>query len=496
MTMGTPTLFLRLLLFFALFSFTHARRTRGYIQLSGKDTEHVLNSFVIGPKGGRITVRLGSDTPYDNDRHIKLRVYRDTEWAAMQKAPLCTEKIKLAHKTSDLNFAYKGDGPMAPKGGKYQAVRTVLVADPNVPEEVIDRPHYYYFVVDDCSLEAYDHDAAVPKLYFEINTWNYYGSKKKRRTTQMGADEDWLWECHEVSILVSGGLLAWLVFMMFWRLGRKQAQHTVHVAVFWIAIAVALDLGSSICQIVHLEIYHYNGVGLYFMDALSTHLECVCDVTIMIFLLSIAAGWTLPSDVVGLASNQGVMQQAMSDLSNPLSALARLSPAGLAGVGFLAVHVILAQLGRTYNDDFDSYHDYNHLPGHITIFIRILMGLLFLGTTFQTKLRCKVKQLQTFYTIVGILGVLWFEAMPVVTFTCNWMLPFHLRHPVVFLASATLQCSSLILLSWLVTSHSTTYHQYSHMSSSDKPSLTESLSSPSNHSREWRIMGKTKVRLD
>jgi hypothetical protein len=369
-----------------------------------------------------------------------------------------------------------------------------MLADPNSEADKIDVPHFYYFVVDDCSLEIYDHDSSVPELYFEINTWNYYGSVQKRRTTQLGADENWLMDVHELTTVVSGVILAWLAMIILARLSRKKSNNTVHASVLWITIAAGLDMASSICQLLHLEIYHYNGNGNPLLDAVSTHLEVACDSLLMLFLLSLGAGWTLPSDVVGIKPTAGSM---MADMASPLAALTKLSKTGLAGVGFLLLNAILAQWGRLYNDRYDAYHDYAHLPGRIGIFLRTALGLFFLGTTLNTRIQCRVGPLRMFYFVLAAVGFLWFEAMPAVTFVCNWMLPLHWRRPAVYLASSILQGSCLVGLGWLVTSHYTSYHQYSHMSNNEGPSLTETLSSPSGETtREWKVFGKAKVRLD
>ena len=144
---------LRILLTLLWLPIASCKRTRGYFKLSGVHTEKVLSSFVVGPQGGRLTVRLGMDDHlYPNDQHIKFRVYNDTHWRKVKKATLCTEKIKYAMTTVDLTFVEKGSGPLAPKGGKWQAVKTLNLADPNDESTKIDAPRYYYFVVDDCSL--------------------------------------------------------------------------------------------------------------------------------------------------------------------------------------------------------------------------------------------------------------------------------------------------------------------------------------------------------
>jgi len=320
----------------------------------------------------------------------------------------------------------------------------------------------------------------------------------------MSADESYLLEVHEVSLFFSAVIVIWLLSNGIWRLFRKQSHHRVHMAVLWIAVAAGLDLASSVTELIHLEIYHYNGYGNYVMDAAATHLEAMCDAILMLFLLSLGAGWTLPTDVVGIntaATNR--ISSFLADMSKPITALTKCTKTGFLGILVLALHAGLAQWGRIYDDDFECYHAFGHLPGRLLMALRVILGLIFLGATLQTRLHCRIQPLQRFYLVLAVLGFVWFQVLPAVTFICNWMLPFHLRHPAVFLISALLQSSSLMLLAWLVTSHATAYHQYSHMSTEEK-TLTESLSagpsmmvSPSSDPvREWKLLGKAKIRLD
>lgn len=483
-----------LLLLLWLLPMALSKRTRGYFRLSGVKTEKVLSSFVVGPKGGRLTVRLGVDNPYPNDHHIKFRVYNDTNWKKVKKATLCTDKIAYAATTIDLAFVFKGDGPMVPKGGTWQAVKTVTLADPTDDVTRIDSPRYYYFVVDDCSLEQYLQDAAVPNMYYEINTWNYYGAEQSRKTTQMSYDEGHLLLVHEWSFVLGLVILLWLVSNVVFRVARKKSnKRVVHAAALWMTVAAAADCISSLCEIGHLEMYHYNGYGNYALDCLATQLEALCDALLVLFLISIGNGWTLPSDMISSNNGSTVQHLIQSVLTKPLSS-GKLNATGIASGLVIVMHMALAQWGRTYNDDFDTYHSYSHLPGKILMIFRVCMGMLFLGSCMQTGYRAKVPSLKQFYGVLGFLGFVWFQGLPVITFICNWILPFHWQYPAVFWASATLQIVMIFLLSWLVTWQNSSYHQYSHMAaSSQQEGLGESLTS---QPREWSVMGKAKVRFD
>ena len=93
---------------------------------------------------------------------------------------------------------------------------------------------------------------------------------------------------------------------------------------------------------------------------------------VALLLLSVAAGWTLPSDVVAVHHNASPMQKLLGGLQSPFEALRALNPTAMLAIAIFLSHIVLAQWGRMYNDDFDSYHDLNHLPGKFLMINRIL----------------------------------------------------------------------------------------------------------------------------
>jgi Rhodopsin-like GPCR transmembrane domain len=295
-------------------------------------------------------------------------------------------------------------------------------------------------------------------------------------------------------------------------------QYTVHAAVLWVTGAAFLDLFSGFCELVHLSMYNRNGIGLYFMDAMSAHFEASCDSAIVVLLLSIAAGWTLPSSVVTIAGNNsnsnpiiGPIQKLVSSLAHPIS-MGMKGPSGILAISVTALHIILAQWGRIYNDDFDSYHDMDHLPGQILLWVRIMSGLLFISAVLHTVSSPKCPPaLAQFYRMYGMIGLVWFWSLPVWIWYCHAMVPYYKRKPYVFCGCCILQCASLVILAWLVTAQSTTaYHQYSRIASSNQrdtltDSLDQSIGSNNNSNMTttaqsskttWSIGAKAKVRLD
>ena len=393
-----------------------------------------------------------------------------------------------------------------------------------------DRVQYWYLTLDDCMLEQTNLDGKMPMLHFDLEIVNALepieaiderklnlspverqkrGRQKKPRVTHLSADETHLVRLHTMTLLISGMVTALLVFNA--GMQSTKGGHTVHAAVLWVALAAALDAASSFCAIIHLNAYDSNGYGNYFMDAMAAHLEALCDSFLILLLLSFGAGWTLPSDAIRVRPNENALHQAFTDLASPLRALLQptTSVVGMIAWGIIGSHVILVQWGRTYNDDFESYHDFDHLPGKILMLMRIVLGLLLLAVTMRTHLQAKVKQLQDFYLKMAILGFLWFQSLPFVTWACNTFVPYYRQHPTVFLWSAILQASSIVLLAALVTSHSqsSAFAQYSHAtapsgaSNTGGSSLGESLSNlggggGGSSARSSFMFGKTKIAVD
>eukprot|EP00980_Cylindrotheca_fusiformis_P011092 scaffold2551_cov113-Cylindrotheca_fusiformis.AAC.31 len=450
-----------------------AKTTMGDFTLSGLNTEYVLGSFAVGAgKMGHMKAEFRSKEPYQMNKDLHVRLIEDDKWRKFQNAPSCTEKVPY----SSINEHVV----QQKKSKKYQADIVMPLNN-----EKGTRPRYYYFVITDCSLEFYMHDGSIPKVHFVLETWN--------DGSHVSADEEHLKMMHTITLLISlliGTLLGLGVLIQLYE------KSSVHAAMFWVLAAAVSDAMSSITEVIHLSLYAGNGVGSYFLDALSAHFEAICDSLIVLLLLSVAAGWTLPSDVVRVQQNASFVQKALDGLHSPFGALQSLSATTYLAVGIMVVHILMAQWGRVYNDDFDSYHDLEHLPGKLLMFMRLVLGFIFVGSCAQTRLRCP-NSLHSFYVKFAIVGGIWFWSLPVLTWIVNTMVSYHLRHFTVGVWGAATQSASIVLLSWLVTSHSTAYHKLSHMSTA-KETLMDSLSSTSSNEPKSfsMLMGHAKVRLD
>ena len=331
--------------------------------------------------------------------------------------------------------------------------------------------------------------------------------------SHIGADELHLNIMHMITLFFSGliaTLLALKVLIQFYE------KSTIHAAVLGVMMAAASDSFASLLAIIHLQLYAHDGIGSPLLDALSCHLEATCDSLVALLLLSIGAGWTLPSDVVRMSLHshhasstrhssfvQGVLVRGLQ------SPLQTIGSTALAAFIFLS-HVLLAQWGlRYHNNDFDSYHDLEHLPGKVLMFLRFLLGICLWICCAHTKLVCP-PNLTSFYNQLALVGSLWFGSLPLLTVLVNTAVSYHLRHRTIGVWGAFLQMLSIALLSWLVTAHSTRYQRLSHISTTPHDSLTERLAAASSSSSSspagggttgggggfWTILGRAKVRMD
>ena len=455
---------------------------------------------------------LTSPDMYEDESSLRVHLYMDTDWAKWQKLQLCAEKIALARQALTTTFEFVRFPNSNGGDGKNKEEWRASILSP-MHSEAESRPHYWYMVVDDCSLEQYNHDNRIPIIHFEVQVFNDIGGNhqgrspgsangvaKRIKLTQLSADEINQTNLHTATLVVSS-LITLLMLMYI----SKTLMDTkaVHAANFLVMAASAFDAASSLCELIHLSWYERNGYGWYFLDAMASHFEAMCDSLVSILLLSIASGWTLPTDVVAFPQNASFVQTLIGGLRNPAGSVVVMSSAGWLAMSIIALHAILAQWGRTYNDDFDSYHDLEHLPGKLLMSFRMMLGLIFIAATKQTSNACPAS-LRAFYTRFAMVGTLWFQSLPVVTWVCGMLVPYYLRHPVVSALGAMLQTISLLLLASLVSSNAkqSAYQKLSHLQQHED-SLTDQLTSSFTNGGStskanptvWKF-GKSKIRLD
>lgn len=455
---------------------------------------------------------------YENEQQLKLHVYSDEDWPKVRKSPLCAEKIKYAEKVLPVIFDYQGLQPDDRKGRSkksskvemYKARIQTEVENPNPGRRnQKDRSRYYYFLIDDCSLELANHDAGVPDMVYTIRLLNAYRDKKGEPVfDHLPADEDGIGLLLVLSIAFS----AFLAVMLFYKFARTIGGE-VHVAILVVMAACGFNAVSALCELLHRMAFSKNGIGIYSLDALSSHFEALSDSMVALILLSIGGGWTLPSDVVGGGLTNKSANQFWQGVRNPAGSLLDLissgggsgnKKGGIVALTIIAVHAGLAQWGRTFDDDFDTYHALEHPPGRALMTLRFVLGLVFVTGVGMVRSggRCP-PSLMSFLTKFGLVGLSYFASLPGVSMFVGSALPYHQRHQALHWGAALVQACSLASLSWLFVGNAdaSAYHRLSkavkHTDGDMTGDLMSSVNGGANSTRPtmWRL-GKTKIRLD
>ena len=496
-----------------VFHFAAGKTIESEFQLSPSNTEAVVGAFCISPrKRGHLKFTLSwDDEAYSlgggnnrsqaegngpEEENIKngltLRLYRDDNWTNFEAAASCTEKAALSIEHQLIKTT--PDTAQQLSGNNIRSNGTTpQIISMHIPNSMEHRAHYYYMVMSDCSLvdEFFMDRRELPLMEYTLELTN--------NGSHLSADELHLNIMHMVTMFVSGmlgTLLALKALIQFYE------KNTIHAAVLWVMAAAASDSLASLLAIIHLELYAHNGIGSPLLDSLSSHLEATCDSLVALLLLSIGAGWTLPSDVVKVRRSRDVnniLHKIMISLQSPFGggSLESSSPTAMLAAFICLSHILLAQWGLHYhNTDFDSYHDLEHLPGKVLMGLRVILGICLWVCCANTKLHCP-PSLVGFYNKLALVGTLWFESLPILVWIVDNAVAFHLRHRTIGVWGASLQIVSIALLSWLVTAHSTPYHKLSHLSTAPQDTFTERLASSAGEGRRtWTMFGKAKVRLD
>ena len=199
-----------LLLFLSGVGVARAKLQSGKVHLSGAKTESTLVKFAV-PASSTVELMLNvtSYGMYVNERELRLRVYVDDEWPTVRREPLCREKVKHALRSVPIVFDYKGRLQDDRYGGsnkkkntnnnnmvemyEYRVRTTVDNPPPPKPDRSSrskpptprkDRPRYFYFAIDDCSLEESFGDDKVPDLIYSASVRN--GRRRRPPPTEDG----------------------------------------------------------------------------------------------------------------------------------------------------------------------------------------------------------------------------------------------------------------------------------------------------------------------
>ena len=474
-----------------------AKVSSGKAILSGENSEALITKFAISAQTtGFFDIKITIPTStgmYTDERYLKLHFFAEKAWT--QKASMastCHEKVRHATMALPVTFNYGQEG-------KEQVwVANVQTHDLRATENSIT---YWYITLDDCSLEvSYHSKKDIPDMNYHYIIQN---GTRNGGLTHFSADELGMNKLHFAQIFVSACLLICVAIKLFKAIFSKNGQ--IHIALITVGFALYLDILSCLSELIHAGYYSVNGIGIYSFDCLASHFEAQCDALIALILILVGSGWTLPSAVIVKNSDQNMsllgtstmVQRLVASLRSPSLALQQLkngNPASILLVSVFIVHAILAQWGRTFDEEFDSFHALDHTAGKAVVVFRFLLGIVFLvgAASIRNSGKCP-PSLRPFLAKFQIVGLSWFISLPFVTMVAS-TLPNYRKHVTMACGAAMVQACSLASLVWLFCgdSSASVYHRMNTLSR-DNTSL-ENLGDTSG-SRMWKI-GKTKIRLD
>jgi len=208
-----------------------------------------------------------------------------------------------------------------------------------------------------------------------------------------------------------------------------------------------------LCELLHLRRFESDGKGLrwrhtiFALDFFSALLQSVSELLISVLLISLGFGWTL-----GLESQEpldGLAGKILGGLHSPGKLLrSALAPSTLLLLSIAASQLLLLFLGRRYEEDFDSYHDFEHLPGKLLILIRLGLCALFMFALRRSRRVERQREVLGFLQQLTWFGSLWFVGLPLLVLFA-FVLPPYRRHQVVAGGSIFVQAGTLVLLSAL-----------------------------------------------
>ena len=113
-------------------------------------------------------------------------------------------------------------------------------------------------------------------------------------------------------------------------------------------------------------------------------------------------------------------------------------------VGMSVSQFILALWGRAFDDDFDQFHDFDHLPGKVQVVLRAGVGVVFFRQASQL-LASDEPAVRAVMRPIRALGAVYFAALPVGVLLALCVARSR-RHAVVTAFALLCQCAALGVL--------------------------------------------------
>lgn len=397
-----------------------AKVVPGIAQLSSQNTEQYIAKFSFSPNlaghmRGVFEVLPGAspgETYFDRHPHnLQLLLYTDTMWEKVKlmyiQGSLCQDRTRLA--SVKRQFRQPKTGRLIEFDAKLAGTQSKVT-------------RYWYAVLSDCNLEEYD--AHPPALKYELTFMN--------GESHLPADEVGV----PTFLLLTLVVLMLFASVLTWQLMQHAKAGQVHLVLIALAVAYCLQTLSVLLELLHLWQFSRDGKGLrwrhtfFAADFLAEACQGDSELVVSLLLIFLSFGWTL----FNASAHTDGIQKAFQSIST-------------TGV-CVAVLVIVLQIGleiasRRYEDDFNQFHDHEHLPGYLFLLMRVCLGFLFIGGCTKSLRRAESAAKLKLIKYLRALGGLWFMSFPLLVMLSAWMEPFK-RHSVVVCGSIILQVAAMI----------------------------------------------------
>jgi hypothetical protein len=240
-----------------------------------------------------------------------------------------------------------------------------------------ERPHYWFIAVMACGTDiSVDYDVEF---------------------TQASEDQ-WVWQ---FSYDEQGLAQLYITFFVVYSVGAIVHAYTVqqlfsaasyHSIVKLLTATIGLGWLSTLFLFVHFAVYSHNGIGVPALRSIGELADMLGQVVFMFLLILIAKGWCIST----------------TNLQGKTAILGALISATVTYIGMF----IWETVGL---DPASILYVYQTPPGIVIIAIRCLAMLLFVFSIRRTYTDENNEDKRKLYLVFGILYLVWFLSLPLVT---------------------------------------------------------------------------------
>jgi len=373
-------------------------------------------AFDIGTGSYHIRAKLLSPQVANSIQELpfSLSIYLDSRWDEALSQQTCEGKQRSAKVQKLVAVPQDGDWSDEVEGSLSQSVR----------------PYFWFFAVADCRAEFKE----TVKLRVEMVIVQADGSHYSMQDKHLG------W-AYAGGVLTFVSVLGSNVHSLYQQHKKKESWDLPRVML--VASITAQVLGT-VCAYSHHSLLSTNGKGSPSLAFLAQALDLLSQLTVTLFLLFVASGWTLTSRALPEAD--------------------QLIPASLL---LVLLEFVVAAFSRLWEEAYDKFSEFDGDSGLILAIIRLGLWTFFIFS-LQRQYQASQGVIQSLLLRFSLMASLYFLAVPSISLLSRLFAQYY-RKPAVLLGNYTVQTLAFLSLSHLF-SEKSTYHQVSTLNSSVLPS--------------------------